>query len=338
MIQFAWPWLILLLPVPAVIYWLVPKAQRQQTALRAPFLMPKQGEQSEIKSQNAHWLILVILSTIWICTVIAATRPQWIGESISLPAQGRDLMLAVDISDSMKIEDMTLQGSAVHRLAAVKEIVGDFIKERQGDRLGLILFGTRAYLQAPLTFDLETINTLLQETQFGFAGKQTAIGDAIGLSIKRLQQRPSDSRVVILLTDGANTAGEVEPLQAAKLAAQENVKIYTIGIGANEMVVPGLFGSRFGQRRVNPSQDLDEETLRSIAEQTQGRYFRARNTDELREIYTLIEQLEPVEQEQESIRPTKALYYWPLALAAILSLLLTSGQLIAQYWSLQWKR
>ncbi|TNE93284.1 MAG: VWA domain-containing protein, partial [Gammaproteobacteria bacterium] len=193
-----------------------------------------------------------------------------------------------------------------------------FVERRQGDRLGLILFGTRPYLQTPLTFDRQTMNTLLNEAQIGFAGESTAIGDAIGLAVKRLQSRPENHRVLILLTDGANSAGEAQPLEAAEIAAREGITIYTIGIGA-EVVVERSF---FGSRRINPSRDLDETTLTAIADKTGGRYFRARNPDELQQIYAQLDQLEPVEQEAETLRPTKALFYWPLGVALLCSLLL----------------
>ena len=213
---------------------------------------------------------------------------------------------------------MQLAGTSVNRLVAVKAVVGNFVTERTGDRLGLILFGEKAYLQTPLTFDRNTLQTLLNEAQLGFAGNGTAIGDAIGLSVKRLQDRPENHRVLILLTDGANNAGELDPLQAAALAKRASVKIYTIGIGAETQESWGLFGKRV----TNPSADLDETTLTGIAEATGGRYFRARNPEELRAIYEELNRLEPIEQDAETIRPVAALYYWPLAVAFIFSLLI----------------
>jgi Ca-activated chloride channel family protein len=194
-------------------------------------------------------------------------------------------------------------------------VAGDFINRRAGDRLGLILFGTQAYLQTPLTFDRKTVMTLLDESAIGLAGDNTAIGDAIGLAVKRLKNQQVNSRVLILLTDGANTAGEVSPLKAAELAAENQLKIYTIGIGADEMLVRSFFGAQ----KVNPSQDLDEKTLTAIAEKTGGVYFRARNTDELNKIYQLLDQLEPVEKDKQYFRPRSELYYWPLTGALLLA-------------------
>jgi Ca-activated chloride channel family protein len=222
----------------------------------------------------------------------------------------------------MQVEDMVVGQHTVSRIDAVKQVVGEFIERRRGDRLGLILFGSNAYVQAPLTFDRNTVQRFLREAQLGFAGRETAIGDAIGLAVKRLRERPADSRVLILLTDGANNAGEVEPLDAARLAADNGVKIHTIGIGSDKLVMPGLFGSSFGSKVVNPSRDLDEDTLREIADRTGGNYFRARDPAELINIYQLLDALEPVEQEAQSYRPQRSLFHLPLAAAFALSLLL----------------
>ncbi len=323
-----WPAALLLIPLPWLIYRLIPAARSEQAALRAPFFDQWQAlDRASTGAQSRRqWLSLLALSLIWAALLLAAARPVLYGESITLPVEGRDLLLAVDISGSMRIEDMRLGNNAVDRLTAVKAVVGDFVERRQGDRLGLILFGSRAYLQAPLTFDTRTVKRFLREAQIGFAGNETAIGDAIGLSIKRLRQRPSDSRVMILLTDGANTAGVVEPTEAAAMAADNQIKIYTIGMGVDEMMQRGIFGTSFGSRTVNPSRDLDESTLQKIAELTGGRYFRARNPAELDEIYQLLDQLEPIDQEVETFRPQTSLFHWPLAFALILSLLLASGR------------
>ena len=237
-------------------------------------------------------------------------------------------MLAVDLSNSMLQEDLRLKGEQVNRLVAVKSVLHDFIDRRDTDRLGLVLFGSQAYLQTPLTFDKETLRSLLDEAQIGIAGPNTAIGDAIGLALKRLKDRPSSSKVLVLLTDGRNTAGAITPQEAAKLAADKDLKIYTVGVGADEVIVPGIFGSRFGSRRHNPSADLDEDTLKEIAALTGGSYFRAKNTESLRRIYELLDQLEPTEANPETFRPVKALYYWPLCVAFLFSLLIPLLQLL----------
>lgn len=324
MLELIWPWALALAPLPLLYRWLSKPSEVRMRALRAPLLANAAGTSSSaVTSAWRKSLLLLILGLIWLCTLLAIARPVWIGEPVSLPTSGRDILLAVDISGSMEREDMRLSGQTVNRLMAVKAVVGKFVTEREGDRLGLILFGEKAYLQTPLTFDRKTMQTLLNEAQLGFAGNGTAIGDAIGLSIKRLQQRPENHRVVILLTDGANNAGELEPLKAAELASRAKVKIYTIGIGAETQEAWGLFGKRV----TNPSADLDEKTLSAIADATGGQYFRARNPEELVAIYEQLNRLEPIEQSAETIRPIAALYHWPLALGFILSLLigLTSG-------------
>lgn len=320
MLEFAWLWVLLALPLPFLAYWLLPRAEQNQAALRVPFFQALREADSHGRSGNQSGWMRLLLAAIWCLLVVATARPQWVGEPVALPAAGRDLMLAVDFSGSMETPDMVVQGEQVPRVTVVKHVVGEFVERRKGDRLGLVVFGTRAYLLAPLTFDRVTVNTLLKETRLGFAGEQTAIGDAIGLAIKRLRERPEGKRVLILLTDGANTAGEVAPRKAAELARQAGVKIYTIGVGAESMEVQGGFFSSF-TRRINPSADLDEETLQYIADQTGGAYFRARNPEDLAQIYALLDELEPVEQDAEVFRPKSALYYWPLGAALLLSFL-----------------
>ena len=319
MLTFQWPWIMLLLPLPLIYRLWRSKADTTAPALKSSLYsdLAAQSTNSTLSS-HWHWLVLVLLTLAWVATLLASARPTWIGDPIALPSNGRDLLLAVDISGSIKETDMTINGDSVDRLTTVKYVVTDFVERRQGDRLGLILFGTRPYLQTPLTFDRKTMNTLLGEAQIGFAGEKTAIGDAIGLAIKRLKQRPENHRVLILLTDGANSAGEAQPLEAADIAAREGITIYTIGIGAEVMVQRGFFRNT----RVNPSRDLDETTLTAIADKTGGLYFRARNPEELESIYLQLDQLEPIDQEAETVRPTRALFYWPLGLALLCSLLL----------------
>ncbi|MEM0953010.1 MAG: VWA domain-containing protein [Pseudomonadota bacterium] len=313
----------LLLPLPWLIWRFWPIAGSEDAALRAPFFDSWQALQGGSSTgRTGSWFAGLLLIFIWFALLLAVARPTWIGEPITLPASGRDLLLAVDLSGSMQVEDMQVGQQTVTRIAAVKQVVGDFIERRKGDRLGLILFGSNAYVQAPLTFDRATVRRFLREAQLGFAGRETAIGDAIGLAVKRLRERPAASRVLILLTDGAHNAGQVQPFDAARLAADNGVKIHTIGIGADQMVRPGIFGSSFGSQVVNPSRDLDERTLRQIANMTGGNYFRARDPAELVNIYELLDQLEPVEQENQSYRPQKSLFHLPLALAFALSLLL----------------
>jgi Ca-activated chloride channel family protein len=322
MLELLWPWALLMLPLPWLVWRFAPASTSEQPALRAPFFSTWQEIQQGLPGgrKRGSRFTGLLLGLVWLALLLALARPTWIGDPISLPASVRDLLVAVDLSGSMQVEDMVVGQNTVTRISAVKQVVGDFIERRRGDRVGLILFGSNAYVQAPLTFDASTVKRFLGEAQLGFAGRETAIGDAIGLAVKRLRERPADSRVLILLTDGANNAGEVQPLDAAQLAADNAVKIHTIGIGSDKMVMPGLFGTSFGSQVVNPSRDLDEDTLRRIAELTGGNYFRARDPAELVNIYQLLDAMEPVEQEKESFRPQKSLFHLPLAVAFTLSL------------------
>ena len=324
MFQIEWPLVLLLIPLPLLVYLALPaRAQQQQAALRVPMIEDFQlgGEQAD-KIESYRWRQLLSLLA-WLLLVFAASRPQWLGDSIAIPISGRDLVLAVDLSDSMRTADFKIEGKQVNRLQATKQVASEFIERRRGDRLGLILFGTQAYLQAPLTFDSKTVNRLLQESAIGLAGERTAIGDAIGLAIKRLDLESDNSRVLVLMTDGANTAGEVTPLKAAQLAASRGLKVYTIGIGADEQIE----STWFGLRRTNPSAQLDEKTLRAIASLSGGRYFRARDTEELAKIYALLDELEPLPRDTQSLRPVRALFVWPLAFALVLAALLVVPRL-----------
>ncbi len=316
MIEFVWPLVFFCLPLPWLVRWFIPPADAtRQAALKAPFLEELQDLPSAHRIATPKHSLLWLAIVAWVLLVTAAARPQWLGEPIELAMSGRDLMLAVDLSGSMDIQDFKLNGKAVDRLTATKAVAGKFIERRAGDRIGLILFGDRAYLQAPLTFDRKTVHTLLEESAIGLAGEKTAIGDAIGLAVKRLRENPENQRILILLSDGANTAGEVQPLQAAELAVKEKLKIYTIGVGSDEMIIRDFFGTR----RVNPSEDLDEKTMTALATKTGGQYFRARDTDELDKIYAMLDELEPVEKDKRYYRPRVELFPWPLGMALILA-------------------
>lgn len=321
MLQIEWPLVLLLMPLPVLVYLALPPDRlHRQAALRVPEIGDfRLGERPSVAPRPRRWRMW-LAALAWMLLVLSASRPQWLGDAVSLQLSGRDLMLAVDLSDSMRTADFRIEGEQVNRLQATKYVAGRFIERRRGDRLGLILFGTRAYLQAPLTFDNKTVGQLLSESALGLAGERTAIGDAIGLAIKRLEPKSDNSRVLILMTDGANTAGDVAPLKAAQLAADRGLKIYTIGIGADRDIET----SWFGIRRRNPAAQLDEESLRAIAEATGGRYFRARDSEELEKIYQLMDELEPMPRGSEKLRPVSALFYWPLAIALALAALVVT--------------
>lgn len=315
MIEFALPWIFVALPLPFLVYWLPAKANTEAAPLKMPTLI--QGMSTSERNNNQKKTPLSLLASVWLLLVVAASQPQWLGEAVNIPTQGREMMVAVDLSGSMQVEDMSLNGSTVNRLDMLKVLLGEFIERRVGDRLGLILFGDDAYMQTPMTFDRKTVQQMLDETVLGLVGKQTAIGDAIALAVKRFDEKEESNRVLLLLTDGQNTAGKITPDQALELAVAKKVTIYSVGIGADVMIQRSLFG----KRRVNPSSELDEDTLTQLAEQTGGKYFRARSSEDMSEIYNLLDQLEPVEQEQQQMRPLTALFFYPLALALIITFL-----------------
>ena len=318
MYEFLWWWLFILLPLPLLVrWWLKPVEREAGLALRVPFLDDFQQQGGVLLSRSWQGMLALVLATLaWLMLVTAAARPVWIGEAMTLPVAGRDLMMAVDLSGSMQEQDFILNGQVVDRLIATKAVAGEFVRKRVGDRIGLVLFGDQAYLQAPLTFDRETVLQLLKESVIGLEGERTAIGDAIGLALKRLQNSPEKNRVLILMTDGANTAGSVSPLEAADMAASAGLKIYTVGIGSESDEMRDMFGFQL----LNPNADLDEKTLKSIAEKTGGQYFRARDTEEFQRIYAELDRLEPVEKATEHWRPQQELFRWPLLLAFVLAL------------------
>lgn len=324
----AWPWMLAALPLPFVLRRLLPPASGVADAgLKVPSLRRFEmlSNRSDVE-QLLNWRFWLALIA-WSLLVLASARPERIGDELDVPVSGRNLMLAVDLSGSMDAKDFELGNRSVDRLTATKAVASDFISRREGDRIGLILFGENAYLQVPLTLDRQTVNVLLMEAFIGLAGEKTAIGDAITLAVKRIhdQGADADEQVLILLTDGANTAGAVPPLRAAELARQIGLRTYTIGIGAESMVVASAFG---GTRQTNPSADLDEDTLREIAALTGGRYFRAKDTAALQEIYRILDDMEPVAEPEAGFRPVKSLFYWPLGGALVLAALLALVNLL----------
>lgn len=323
MFEFAWPWMFLCLPLPWLFRRMLPPAVNvNQGVLFAPFIGADQESFVATRRLSLRSPCLWGLFLCWLLLILASARPQWVGEETELPETGRDLILAVDVSGSMEIADMG-DGRA-NRMDVVKQVAGDFIRRREGDRIGLILFGSEAYLQTPLTFDHATVANLLQDTVIGIAGRETAIGDAIGMAIKHMRhlRHTTEEAVLVLLTDGANNAGHVLPRKAAELAAQQGLRVYTIGVGgeAREMQ------SFFGMRTINPASDLDEETLRMIADLTGGQYFRATDRDSLESIYHQLDRLEPTLEGSRIVRPAAELFIWPLGLGLITSFLL------AFYW------
>ena len=321
MIQVAYPWVLAAIILPFILQHILPKANTANKALKIPFFNQllesfAQTHHKAGQSNISHLKYLGIL--IWCFIVISGAGIQWLGKPLSLPQTGRDLLLAIDLSGSMQTPDMVINGRNATRIDVVKNVANEFIAKRTGDRLGLILFGTKPYLQTPLTFDRKTVGQMLNDATIGIAGEQTAIGDAIALAVKQLINYPSPSKALILLTDGGNDTGVFDPIQAAQLAQKEHIKIYTIGIGARQMQIQTAFGPQI----INPSSDLDINSLKQIAALTGGEFFRAEDGNELENIYTQINHLEPIKSDSVIVRPITQLYPWTLGLALSLSFVL----------------
>jgi Ca-activated chloride channel family protein len=290
---------------------------KRLAALNVPFFAAMQNivqhEQRSIVSQSSLMMPLII----WSLLSFALAGPRWIGEPLPVKREGYNMMMALDLSGSMEVADMMLHGRPVSRLMVVKQAAKKFVEDRTGDRIGLILFGTQAYLQTPLTYDRHSVLLRIEDATVGLAGKTTSIGDAVGLAVKRLDEVPKKGRIIILLTDGANTSGVLTPLKAAKIAKEDDIKIYTIGLGAESdpgAMTPDNFVN------YNGSAELDEATLEKMAKMTGGHYFRATDPKSLNEIYQTINQLEKMKQEQATIRPQKEYYPWFIAGSLLLSL------------------
>ena len=319
MITFLWPFAFLLLPLPFVLRrFLKPADKGLGGALKVPFfasLSRDLGGRGDRTSTS--WWKLAAASLVWLLMVAAVARPAYVGPEVPLPVKGRDIMMAIDLSGSMAEQDFAVGGRPTTRLNVVKDAADAFIESRKGDRVGLVLFSDRAYLQAPLTFDREAVRKLLGEAEVGLTGQQTAIGDAIAVSLKRLKDRPAEGRVLVLLTDGANNTGEMDPIRAAELAKKLGIRIYTIGVGGG----PVAIDTPMGRQMVNSSSDLDEGALRKIAELTGGQYFRATDVNGLAQVYRSIDKLEPIGADPVHVRPEVALYFWPAGLALLIAAL-----------------
>ncbi|MBN8432064.1 VWA domain-containing protein [Microbulbifer salipaludis] len=311
-VSFAAPWAWLLLPLPLLVWWLAPPHRERVPAIRVPFfqriserlgLTPSAG--AIVRGRRLWQLVFGALT--WLLLVTALARPELEGAAVTLQKPARDLILAVDISGSMEQEDfVAVNGARQQRLAGVKQVLAEFLKEREGERVALIVFGSRAFVQAPLTTDLDTVLELLQQTEVGMAGPHTALGDAIGLAIRQFESSEVTQRLLILLSDGSDTASRMSPVNAAAIAAQRQVKILTIGVGDPQ----GESENR-----------LDQETLTAIAQRTGGEFYFANDQQALTRVYQQIDALVPKKIDSETYRPHRSLAYWPLGAALLVSLL-----------------
>jgi len=326
MIHFHWPWMILLLLLPLLRWLLLRRSsdtskdqQQRNTTLLHPSLAQLQSafhtnSPSRTTGSKLHTLLLTLL---WLGLVLAMTRPQWLEPYTENRMEGYDLMLAVDASHSMEALDFSVEGKQVSRMQVIKGVMGRFIEGREDDRIGLIIFGSQAFVLSPLTLDRPSVLQLLNNLVPRIAGDGTAMGDALGLGVKKLRQRPSGSRVLLLIADGESTAGTIPPMEAARLAAKEDIRIYAVGVGSTQKEVPIMEGGRLVIRK---DLGFDEAIMRDIAKTTGGAYFRATDTKALESISQRINELEKSRAESRTLMIPHPLYRWPLALA-LLSLL-----------------
>lgn len=318
MLRLAWPLCLALLPVAWLVRRFLPAASvPHEAALSVPHGLDLSAGIPSSLAAHADRRTIFLLWAVWSLLVLATARPQWLGEPLEVSMSGRDIVLAVDVSASMEKEDMKDADGFIERLAITKQLAGEFISRRQGDRIGLILFGSNAYVQAPLTFDRTTVKRMLEESFVGLAGRETAIGDAIALAVRKLGNELDTARirhrVVVLVTDGVNNAGALEPRDAAALAAEYGVKVYTVGIGSDREASGTVY---------EDSAELDEEMLTQVAQATGGQYFRARDTAEFSAVSAKLDEQEPVSTVESGFRPVTEMFHWPLALATLLGLIL----------------
>ena len=319
MLTFSYLWIFILLPLPLVLRKLSKPYQEERPAVQTPFfdeLVELSGQEPGSGSivRKQPLLRQIITGLCWLLLVAGVARPQWIEQPLIKEIPTRDLLLAVDLSGSMNTEDFTSKdGKRINRLAAVKEVLDGFLESRKGDRVGLIFFGTAPFIQAPFTEDLQLCRELLTEAQVGMAGPKTAFGDTIGLAINMFKESTVKDKLLIVLTDGNDTASKVEPVKAAEIASDNNIVIYSVAVGDPESV---------GEEK------LDEKTLQNVAKITDGSFFRADDREELEEIYDKIDSLSTHEIETMSYRPRIDMYYWPLGVAVFFSLLMHAGRAV----------
>lgn len=321
-LELAHPWLLLLLPLPVLAWRFLPPYRESRAAIRAPFFREiaestgRDPERGAVAMRRSR-LQMLVASLVWLLFVVALAGPQWVEDPIVETKAARDLLLAVDLSGSMETDDFEDEtGQRISRLDAVKQVLDGFIERREGDRIGLIVFGSAAYLQAPFTEDHDTVRYLLDETRVRMAGPQTMMGDAIGFAIPRFEESSSKNPTLILLTDGNDTGSRMPPDKAADIAAKHGITIHTIAMGD-----PTTVGESA----------LDLEALETISKKTQGRFFRADDREALEQVYEELDRLDPGQYETLSWRPRKALFPWALGLGLGVLLLFEVGMILRTY-------
>ncbi|OPZ79316.1 MAG: von Willebrand factor type A domain protein [Alphaproteobacteria bacterium ADurb.Bin438] len=320
MIEILFPYAFILILVPALVQKLSkPFDTNKDGAINSPFFeemknIAKSSNFISISSFKQNHFLFALSFLAWFLLTLALLRPVYVGKAVPIEQEGRNLIIAIDVSGSMEMPDFSMDGKNSNRLIVARTLSKNFVKKRKGDRIGVVLFGTTAHLFIPLSFDIPVILEMLNEVDFGLVGEKTAIGDAIGVALKSFKDVDSKSSVIILISDGSSNAGSLNNDQAIKLAKDMNVKIYTVGIGADKMRVASIFGTKV----IDPSLDMDEEALKKIAKETNGEYFRARNTEDFENIYLKIDAIEKIKNDALFIQPKKELFYYPLALAFLI--------------------
>lgn len=311
MFEFAFPYVFVLLPAPLLVSWLLPPYRQRVSALRVPFfaeMVAATGIEARAGAVvlSRRWVQILPMSLVWVLLVAGLAKPEWVGEPIERTDAARDVMLAVDLSGSMDTRDfIDTDGERVTRFEAVQRVVDEFVAQREHDRVGLIVFGNRAYLQLPFTRDVAAARALVQLMEVGMAGPRTALGDAIGLALRSFETSNVDVRLLILLSDGSDTASRMTPVNAAEIARAEGLEIHTIGIGNPEAS---------GEDRV------DFEALAAIAERTGGLFFTAEDESALADVYRRIDELDPGEVNTQQWRPRDLLVFWPVGAALLFGL------------------
>ena len=313
MIHLEWPWIFIFLPIPLLINFF--RTDTARTSIRIPSNLTQALTGVAQNSTQSIHIRAALLWLAWFALLFALSQPWHPGKTVVQPVSGRAIAVAVDVSGSMERRDFEFNGETLDRLSIVKNVARTFIDNRQGDRISLVLYGKEAFIASPLTFDLESVNSILASSGIGMAGRSTAIGDAIGLSIQTLTNDPSSLKAIVLLSDGTNNAGSVEPESAAKLANSLGIRIHTIALGSEDTKISGY--------QLAQSADLDEETLIAVAEQSQGSFYRAKTYDDLQDIYTTIDTLERTEVNAPPVILRHDLRHWPLYLLLVCLLLHT---------------
>ena len=308
--QFEYPWIWWLVFLPVFVMFLPSRKTKSEALVTPSFKLISDLHNSKLSTgvlvAKRHMVAWLLATLVWVCLICAAASPQIVGEPEKQIKTARNFLLNIDLSLSMETKDwVNKENQRVSRWEAVKEVMEEFIGQREGDRMGLILFGSQAYLQTPFTDDLTVVQALLNESEVGMAGAKTAIGNAVGKAVELFERDSIQKKVMVLVTDGEDSGSELKPIQAARLAAVDSITIYTIGIGT----------------KGNQTYELDDYTLKEMARVANGQYFEASDREQLEQVYSTLEALEPIEYENNDFIPKKQLFHYPLLLGFFITLI-----------------